>query len=288
MSTDVVTGRSSKYVWRARTLVALRYLALVAVFILTVGPFLWQLSTSLKGVGEDLYQIPPRLLPENPTFENYHKVAEAVPVWRYAGNSLVAALMNVTFNVVGASAAGYALARLRFRGRNIAFGIFIITLLAPAESLLISQFLVMKSIGLNDTLLGVVLPGAVGALNVLLMYNAFRRIPKEIDEAAVLDGANVWQRFRFIGLPSVWGTVAVVAIFAFVGTWDDFLWPLIVLSSQEHYTLTVGLNYLQGVFATSPSVVAAGAIIAVAPLIVLFFALQRYFFMGLSEGGVKG
>ncbi|MEU2870880.1 carbohydrate ABC transporter permease [Streptomyces olivoreticuli] len=261
---------------------------MLAVLGITVGPFLWQLSTSFKGASEDIYTYPPGFLPEHPTLGNYSGVADIIPVWDYALNSLKVALTNVVTNLVGASLAGYALARLRFRGRRLAGLAFVAALLVPLESVVIAQFTMMRDLHFNNTLTAVVLPGAVGALNVLLMRNAFANLPYEIEEAAVIDGANVWQRFLRIALPSVRGTLAVVAIFSFMGAWDDFLWPLIVLSDSDHFTLTVGLNYLHGTFQQNPRLVAAGTIVAVAPLIVLFACLQRYFFRGVGEGAVKG
>ncbi|MEV0913555.1 carbohydrate ABC transporter permease [Streptomyces sp. NPDC049967] len=266
----------------------LRYVLLLAVLVLTVGPFLWQLSTSLKGPGEDIFSSPPKFLPSHPTLDNYSRVADTIPVWDYAFNSLKVAAANVVTNCVGAALAGYALARLRYRGRRAATLAFILAMLVPVEGIIIAQFTTMRDLGLNNTLLGVLLPGSIGAMNVLLMRNAFLNLPQEIEEAAFVDGANVWQRFLRIALPSVKGTLAVVAIFAFMGSWDDFLWPLIVLSDPDHFTLTIGLNYLHGTFANDERLVAAGTIIAVLPLIVLFAGLQRFFFRGVGEGAVKG
>ncbi|MEU2715380.1 carbohydrate ABC transporter permease [Streptomyces sp. NPDC007205] len=267
---------------------AWRYLLLLAVLALTVGPFLWQLATSLKSPTEDIYSSPPSFLPAHPTLHNYTRVAGTIPVWDYALNSLKVATANVATNCVGSALAGYALARLRFRGRRVTTLVFVLAMLVPVEGIVIAQFTTMRELGLNNTLVGVVLPGAVGAMNVLLMRNAFRNLPYEIEEAAYVDGANVWQRFLRVALPSVKGTVAVVAIFAFMGAWDDFLWPLIVLSDPSRFTLTIGLNYLHGTFANDERLVAAGTVIAVAPLIALFACLQRYFFRGVGEGAVKG
>lgn len=267
---------------------ALRYLLLLGVLALTIGPFLWQLSTSLKGPTEDIFSSPPKFLPSDPTLHNYERVAETIPVWDYALNSLKVATANVVTNCVGSALAGYALARLRYRGRRVTTLVFILAMLVPVEGIIIAQFTTMRELGLNNTLVGVLLPGCVSALNVLLMRNAFLNLPYEIEEAAYVDGANVWQRFWRIALPSVKGTLAVVAIFAFMGAWDDFLWPLIVLSDPSKFTLTIGLNYLHGTFANDERLVAAGTIIAVAPLIVLFACLQRYFFRGVGEGAVKG
>ncbi|MCT9091481.1 carbohydrate ABC transporter permease [Streptomyces sp. ASQP_92] len=270
--------------WRT----ALRYAALLAVLLIMIGPFLWQLSTSFKGTTEDIYTSPPRLLPAHPTFANYGHVADTIPVWDFVLNSVKVAVSNVATNVVGAAMAGYALARLRFRGRGAAGIVFVLALLVPMEATMLAQFATMRSLELNNTLVAVVLPGCIGAMNVLLMRNAFGTIPYEIEEAAIVDGANVWQRFTRIALPAVKGTLAVVAIFSFMGAWDDFLWPLIVLSDSDHFTLTVGLNFLHGTFSNDQRVVAAGTIIAVAPLIVMFACLQRFFFRGVGEGAVKG
>ncbi|MEU0005292.1 carbohydrate ABC transporter permease [Streptomyces sp. NPDC006314] len=272
--------RAGELVWR--------YLLLLAVVALTVGPFLWQLSTSLKGPTEDIYSSPPTFLPGRPTLHNYARVADTIPVWDYALNSLKVATANVVTNCAGSALAGYALARLRYRGRRVTTLVFVLAMLVPVEGIVIAQFTTMRELGLNNTLVGVVLPGAIGAMNVLLMRNAFRNLPYEIEEAAYVDGANVWQRFLRIALPSVKGTLAVVAIFAFMGAWDDFLWPLIVLSDPSKFTLTIGLNYLHGTFANDERLVAAGTVIAVAPLIALFACLQRYFFRGVGEGAVKG
>ncbi|MFD9563338.1 carbohydrate ABC transporter permease [Streptomyces sp. NPDC059994] len=266
----------------------LRYALLLMVLALTVGPFLWQLSTSLKGPHEDIFSSPPEFLPGKPTLDNYARVADTIPVWDYALNSLKVAAANVVTNCVGASLAGYALARMRFWGRRAATLAFILAMLVPVEGIIIAQFTTMRDLGLNNTLIAVVLPGSIGAMNVLLMRNAFLNLPYEVEEAAYVDGANAWQRYLRIALPAVKGTLAVVAIFAFMGAWDDFLWPLIVLSDPDRFTLTIGLNYLHGTFANDERLVAAGTVIAVAPLIALFACLQRYFFRGVGEGAVKG
>lgn len=265
-----------------------RYLLLLIVLVITAGPFLWQLSTSLKGAGESVFGYPPQLLPRDPTLDHYVSAAQTVPVFSYAFNSLVVAVGCAVTNCLFGSLAGYALARMEFRGRRIAFGIFLATMIIPFESIMVSEFLMMRSLRLNDTLLGVMLPLAATGLSILLFRNAFLGLPREIEEAAVLDGAGEWQRYARIALPSVRGTLAVVAIFSFVFAWDDFLWPLIVLSDPANYTLTVGIQYLSGTFTNDQRVVAAGTMIAVVPLLVLFFTLQRYFFRGVGEGAVKG
>ncbi|GAB3564038.1 carbohydrate ABC transporter permease [Spelaeicoccus albus] len=271
-----------------RTELVVRYTLLLVVVAITIGPFVWEFLTSIKGHGDDLYAQPPQWLPKDANFDNYVRVNNVIPVLRFVLNSLVVATANVAMNVMGSALAGYALARLKFRGRKVAFGVFLAALLIPQEAAIISVLQMVNHIHLSNTLVAVVLPGCIASLNVLLMMNAFSAIPKEIDEAAVIDGANAWKRFWRIGLPAVKGTMAVVGLLSFMGGWDDFLWPLLVLNDTDKYTLTVGLNYLQGTFNQDPRVVAAGTIIAVAPLIALFLILQKQFFKGVGEGAIKG
>ncbi|WMX43971.1 carbohydrate ABC transporter permease [Streptomyces roseicoloratus] len=265
-----------------------RYLLLLLVLLLTIGPFLWQLSTSLKGPDDDIWSRTPSFLPDAPTLANYAQVADTIPVWTYAANSLVVAGIAVAGNAVGATLAGFALARLRFRGARLAFGLFAATLVLPGEVTIVSQYVTVRSLGLTDTLLGVALPGAIGMLNVLLMYTAFRAVPPELDAAALVDGANAWQRLVHVGLPNVRGMLSVVVIFTFIAAWDDFLWPLIVLDDPGRYTLTVGLQYLDGTFSANPRLIAAGTMIAFLPVVAVFAALQRFFFKGVEEGAIKG
>ncbi|MEO7375680.1 MAG: carbohydrate ABC transporter permease, partial [Nakamurella sp.] len=265
-----------------------RYLLLILLFVVLAGPFLWQLSTSLKDATENVFAYPPHLLPAHPTLDAYAKVAEVIPVWRYIGNSLVVAIVSAAANCLFGSMAGYALARMRFRGRKIAYFAFLATIIIPFEVIMVSVFLTVRGMGLVDNLLGVILPTAVTGLSVLLMRNAFLAFPRSIEEAALVDGAGEWRRFWSIAVPSVRGTLTVVAIFSFMFAWDDFLWPLIVLKNPDNFTLTVGIQYLSGTFSRDQRVIAAGTMIAVIPLIAGFFALQKYFFRGVGEGAVKG
>ena len=265
-----------------------RYIVLLAILVILVAPLLWQLSTSLKGKGVDLYTRPPQFWPEDATFAAYGEVTRIVPILRYTINSVIVAVICLIGNVAGATAAGYALAKFQFKGRRFAMGVIIVGIVMPTETILIARYMLRQTMGLNNTLIGIALPSLVSAMNVLLMRNAIGGIPTSLEEAAMIDGANAWERFTRIIIPSVKGTMAVVAIFSFVAAWDDFLWPLLVMSDQNKYTLTIGLNYLQGTFANDPRVVAAGTIIAILPILVLFFALQKYFFQGVGEGGIKG
>ncbi|HJB09500.1 MAG TPA: carbohydrate ABC transporter permease [Candidatus Brachybacterium merdavium] len=280
--------RPSSHPRRPRPGTIARYIALVVMLIVLAGPLLWQLSLSLKGPDDDLYRRPPQLIPSDPTLGNFADVIDRIPVLAFVANSFIVAAIVIGGNIVLATAAGFALARLRWKLRPVATAVFVAAMLVPLEAIIIAQFLLVRSMGLTDTLLGVALPMLVTPLNVLLMRNAFLGIPDEMEEAAVVDGANAWQRFWRICVPQVKGVISVVAIFAFVGSWNDFLWPLIILTSEQNYTLTVGLNYLRGTFYDDPRLIAAGTIIALIPILALFVAMQRYFMRGLEQGGIKG
>ncbi|WP_297317140.1 carbohydrate ABC transporter permease [uncultured Bifidobacterium sp.] len=264
-----------------------QYLVLILVFILLVGPFVWELSLSFKGRGDNVYAVPPYLIPKTPTWQNYVSVFRQVPVFRYMLNTVIVAILSIAGNVIFSTMAGYALGRLKWRGRGLLFTIFMGTMVIPVEGVVISQFLIVRSVGLQNTLLAVALPGMVGAVNILLMTNAFKSIPDELEEAAQVDGANLWQRFYRICVPQVRGTMTVVGIFAFVGAWNDFLWPLIVISDESNYTLTLGMNRLKGMFISDPRLIAAGALVSLIPILVFFACFQRYFFRGLEQGGIK-
>ena len=264
-----------------------QYLVLILVFILLVGPFVWELSLSFKGKGDNVYTVPPYIIPKTPTWDNYLSVFRQVPVFRYMLNTVIVAILSIGGNVIFSTMAGYALGRLKWRGRNLLFTIFMGTMVIPVEGVVISQFLIVRSVGLQNTLLAVALPGMVGAVNILLMTNAFKGIPDELEEAAEVDGANLWQRFYRICVPQVKGTMTVVGIFAFVGAWNDFLWPLIVISDESNYTLTLGMNRLKGMFISDPRLIAAGALVSLIPILVFFACFQRYFFRGLEQGGIK-
>ncbi|WP_166847741.1 carbohydrate ABC transporter permease [Isoptericola sp. BMS4] len=265
-----------------------RYGLLAFVTVIVVGPLVWQLSTSFKGPLDDIYSFPPAIVPTDPTAENYVRVTDFIPVYRYAWHSLLVSVATVLSNVVLSVFAGYALGAMRFRGKIVVMGVLLSTMLLPGEVTVTSNFLTIRNLGLADSLVGVYLPGAIGAMNVLLIATACRMIPHEVLDAAIVDGATTWQRIRHIVWPNVKGMASVVAIFAFIGAWDDFLWPLIVLNDPSKYTLTVGMAYLNGNFQADPRLIAAGTMIALVPIVVLFSSLQRFFFRGVAEGAVKG
>jgi len=268
--------------------VIVRYALLLLVLIIAIGPFVWQVSTSLKGPLENVSAMPPQFIPQDPTFANYRSVGETIPLFRYLMNSTIVAGAVMVGNCLFASMAGYALARMRFKGRNSLFALMIASMIIPFEVIMISVFMVARDLGLVNTLAGVALPSLVGILSIFIMRQGFLSLSKEVEEAAYIDGAGDWRTFWRIGLPSVKGSMAVVAILSFMNGWDDFLWPLIILRDPEVFTLTVGLVFLENAFTADQRLVAAGTIIAILPVLVLFAVFQKHFFKGVGHSAVKG
>jgi multiple sugar transport system permease protein len=265
-----------------------RYLLLLAVLILMVGPLAWQLLTSLKSRGEDLFGSSASLLPHDWSLHAYSEVVTSIPIPTYVRNSLILVVLSLVSHLVFATAGGYMLSRPGWRGRKAVFLLLVIAMMFPFESIMVSLFLQVRDFGLVDSLAGVWLPGIVGSINVLVMRAAFLAVPREIEEAALLDGANEWQRFFRIFLPAGVGGLMVVGINTVIGAWDDFLWPLIVLQSEENFPLTLGLAQLKtSAFGIDERVVMAGSMISVIPILLLFFLSQRYFYKGIEAGAVK-
>jgi putative chitobiose transport system permease protein len=266
----------------------LRYLLLLGVLAITVGPLLWQLLASLKGQTEDVFGSNASLLPHHPTLRAYREVFAQVPVATYIRNSLVVAVLSIASQLVFATTAGYMLSKPGWKGRRTVWVLLIASMMFPFESIMVSLFLSIRDLGLIDNLGGVWLPGFVGAINVLLMRGAFLAVPREIEDSAMIDGAGEWQRFRHLYLPAAYGAISVVAINTFISAWDDFLWPLIVLRSDDHFTLTLGLARLQSSsFGYDQRVLMAGSVISVVPVLVLFAITQRWFYRGVAAGAVK-
>ncbi|MCG5211902.1 carbohydrate ABC transporter permease [Streptosporangium sp. KLBMP 9127] len=265
-----------------------RYVLLLAVLAITVGPLLWQLSTALKGPGEDVYGDNASWWPRNLTFDNFVKIAESVPIASYMANSATIAALAIASNLVFASFGGYMMSRPGWRGRRAVFLLLVLAMMFPFESIMISLFLGIRDMGLVDTLAGAWLPGIAGAFNVLIMRAAFLAVPSEVEDAALMEGAGEWTRFRRIFLPSARGAMTVVAINSFIAAWDDFLWPLIVLRSEENLTLTLGLSRMSSSsFGVDDKLIMTGSMISVIPVVALFFLAQRWFYRGVASGAVK-
>lgn len=269
---------------KGTTLALYALLALFGCFAL--APFLWLLSTSFKGA-EELFAFPPRLLPEHIVLENYSGVWQTVPFFIYLMNSIIVSALSVALNLLLSSLAGFALARFRFKGRAFFFLFVLGTMMAPKEVIIIPLYTTVLKLHLADTLAGVILPFAVEGFAIVLMRQAFLAIPKEIEEAGVMDGASALRLWRSVMMPMTKPALATLAIFTFIGTWGDFLWPLVVLKSPEHFTLQVGLSYMIGTFVDNYRYVAAGSVLALVPVVVVFALMQKHFERGIFAGANK-
>lgn len=264
------------------------YLCLTLLAFFTVLPFVWTLSTSLKGPNETLYSFPPKFIPENPTLNSYKVVWTTLPIPRYFLNSVILAIFQVGLPVILCSLAAFPLARMDFKGKNIVFMIVMATMMIPGDVTMIPIYLILSKLGLLGSRLGVILPSAAGAFGIFLMRQAFIGIPGEIEDSAFIDGTSTWQMWRYIMFPMVKPSVATFAILRFINSWNAFLWPLLVFTDPKMYPLTVGLYNLRGAFVTNTRLVAAGTVIALIPIIVVFVSFQRYFIEGAYSSAVKG
>jgi ABC-type glycerol-3-phosphate transport system permease component len=269
-------------------------LYLVAAFLvaLFMGPFLWTLASSLKD-SKEIAQFPPTLFPARLRWENYGEVFELVPMWSFIRNSVQVALLAVVGQVVTATLVAYGFTRFRFPWRDFLFMLLVSTMILPREVLLIPNFLVFKTLGLINTLTPLWLPSFFGgAFYVFLLRQFFLTLPLDLDEAAKIDGANSLQILWKILVPLCQPAMATVAIFSFLAHWNEFLEPLIYLSSKENFTLALGLRFFQQIpnDAQEPrdQLMMAASLIMTAPVLVLFFAAQRYFIRGIVMSGIKG
>ena len=267
---------------------------LIITSLLSIFPFIWLLSTSLKGVSEDIFAYTPTIIPQDFTFANYIDVWQKVNFMGYFWNSMIVAGLTVVLNLVLSSLAGYPLARMNFKGKRIVFFSILATIMIPFQAIMLPVYIITLKLHLIDSVnacmgyLGLVMPFAVSAFGIFLMRQAFLKIPREIEEAAIVDGCNVFQMFRKVVIPMVKPTLAVLAVFTFIGSWGEFLWPSIILTKDSMYTLPVGINNLQGMFSANWRFIAAGSIIATVPIIIFFLAMQKYFISGENDGAVKG
>jgi putative chitobiose transport system permease protein len=264
------------------------YAVLIGMSVITVFPFAWILLTSLKGPNDLIFSVPPQFLPNDPTLNNYAKVWDALPVPHFFLNSIVVSILVVVLNVLVASLAAYPLAKMRFRGREVIFYLLLATLIVPVQLTYIPSFVLAVNVfHYYDALPALVFPNLASAFNIFLLRQAFRGVPNDLLDAARIDGANEARIWWNVMLPIVRPSLAAVAIFTFVVSWNDFLWPSLMLHTRENMTLPVGLAALQGFFASDFRSIAAGVTMTVLPILIFFIALQRYFVRGLA-GAVKG
>jgi putative chitobiose transport system permease protein len=265
----------------------LRYLLLVAIAGLFVGPFLILLSAATKPATQDVFGFPPDLIPRPPVLDYFVEAWSTIPYATFLMNSVIYIVIIIPLYLAVSALTAYPLARIAFRGRGLFFLLFLSTMFLPGELMLIPRFLVMSQLQLTDTYTAVILPAILSSLGIFLLRQAFSQIPDEIVEAARIDGAGEFAIFWRICLPIVRPTLAVLSILGFISVWNSFIWPLVVLTSQSKYPIALGLAYLTGVSGTDVRGLAAGTIISLIPVLIIFVLLQRHILNSMS-GAVKG
>jgi multiple sugar transport system permease protein len=262
------------------------YGALIVFGALSLIPLLWMLSASFMATGE-ASTFPPPLLPHHPTFAHYTDLFGRLALGRYALNSALVATVTTAGALAINASAGYAFAKLRFHGRDTTFRVLAAGLAIPVQVAMLPLFLLIKSLGLVNNYGGVIIPGLSSIFGIFLVRQYALAIPDDLLDAARMDGAGEFRAFRSIVLPTIRPVLATLALWTFLATWNDFMWPLIVLSDDRRYTLPVALAGLSGEHAQDVELMMAGAVITVLPVLILFLMLQRYYVEGVTEGSVK-
>jgi multiple sugar transport system permease protein len=272
---------------RRRAANAVTYGLAAALGISMLVPFLWMVSTSFMDEFE-VFHFPPHLVPEDPAWSNYPSALTALPFARFFLNSAIMSLFIVAGHLFTAATAGYAFARLRFPGRDKVFILFLANLMVPVIVLLIPRFLIVNALGWVDSYMGLIITELVSVWGIFLMRQYFLSIPRELEDAARIDGASEWQVFYRVALPLAKPALATVALFSFVETWKSFLWPLIVTRSMAMRPVEVGIAAFHGIYVSNWPYQMAAAVVAVVPILLLFLFTQRYFVRGIQLAGLKG
>ncbi len=272
---------------RERVVRTLLYSLLVLGAVLALMPMIWMVSASLMPSGQ-ASSFPPRLFPSRVTFEHYVALFTRLNLGRYLLNSAFVALVVTATSLAINSMAGYAFAKLRFRGRDRLFKALSAGLVLPVQVSMLPLFLLLKNLGLINTYWGVIIPGMASIFGIFLVRQYALAIPDEMLDAARVDGASEFRIFRSIVVPGIVPILATLSIWTFLATWNDFMWPLIVLSDESHYTLPVALANLSGEHVQDTELMMAGSVITVIPVMLVFLFLQRYYIQGVMAGSVKG
>jgi multiple sugar transport system permease protein len=265
------------------------HLILLAGCIVMLLPFFWMLSTSLKARNAIFQEFPPLWIPAEFIWSNYSDAWTSVPFDRFYLNSIVVAVSVTGLQILTSSLAAFAFARLKFRGRDVLFFIYLTALMIPFAILLLPNFLIVKELGWFDTYAALIIPPSFSAFSTFLMRQYFRSIPIELDEAARMDGASSLRIWWQIIMPNSLPVLGALSVFVFLGIWNSLLWPLVVTNSQEMLTVPVGLTYFQGQFYVRWELLMAAAVIAMLPVLIIYFFAQNWFIRGLSvSSGLKG
>ena len=265
------------------------YAIMISLALIFMLPLLWMLSTSLKPK-RDLFKQPIEWIPSTLTLENYTKIFgnSQTPIERWFINSLVVATVTTLLILFIDALAAYAYARMEFPGRRVLFGLLLSTLFLPGIMFLVPNFVTVANLKMLNTYPGVILPALAGVFGVFFLRQFFITIPKELEEAADLDGANRFQIFYKIILPLSKPALATLGIITFLGSWNDFLWPLLILKDRNLQTLPPGLRTLQGAYTSEYGLMMAGAVIVAIPVLIIYIALQRFIVQSVASTGLKG
>ncbi|MBD2776879.1 carbohydrate ABC transporter permease [Iningainema tapete] len=264
------------------------YGLLGAIALLTLFPLFWLVSTALKSSTEDIFATSLQLLPTQPTLENFISVWNTLPFGQYLYNSTLVAVLTVLLNLVFCALAAYPLARLSFAGRDWIFVAIVSTIMIPFQIVMIPLYILTVQLGLRNTYLGIIFPSLASAFGIFLLRQAFIGVPKEMEEAARMDGCSELGIWWYVMLPAISPALVTLAIFVFIGSWSDFLWPLIIIQDQNLFTLPLGVEYLASSRDLNWRLVAAGSVISIAPVLLLFIFLQRYIVPTETSSGIKG
>ena len=263
------------------------HLILIIWLLISVIPFLWMLSTSFKGPGE-IFLFPPKWIPKNPTLKNYKDLFQQMNFGRPFLNSIIVSLSTTFLSVLLATMAGYGFAKFQFKNKNALFLLILGTVMVPGQITMIPVFLLLTKLNLLNTYWGLILPALANAFNIFFMRQFISGIPDELIEAAKMDGANEgWIFFKVI-LPLSKPAMAAITIFTFTGSWNNFLWPLIIATDESMYTLPVAISVLGGQYTENIAMQMAGSVIVILPLIIVFLFTQKYFIKGITFTGLKG
>jgi len=266
----------------------LLYIILCLVAVLTIFPFVWVLFTSIKGPNDAIYSVPLQLIPHEPTLANYVRVANQLPVGNFFFNSITVAVSTVILNLLFTSLAAYAFAKMNFPGRDVIFYLLLATFIVPPQLTYIPSFVLAVNVfHYYDTIFALIFPSLATVFNIFLLRQAFKTVPNDLIDAGRIDGASEFRIWWSILLPIVRPSLATVAIITFVTQWNDFFWPSLMLHTRERMTLQVGLAAMQGMFTSDTRGMAAGVVMTIIPILILFVILQKHFVRGLS-GAVKG
>ena len=263
------------------------YSVLLAFTALYLGPFLFSISISFNA-DKNVFDWPIELIPSNVTFDNYKAVWQELPFSTWLFNSVLVTSVQTVTNVFFSALAGFTFARLHFKGKDLLFNLLLSSLMIPGIILLVPKFIILNQFGMINSYMGLILPGLVGITNIFLMKQFFETIPKDLEEAALIDGCSYFRMFWQLFLPISKPALAAVAIYTFQGSWNEFLWPVIVTFTEEMYTLPLGMASLKSELQTNWPLLMAGTIMISLPTLAIFLYFQKYFVQGVAASGLKG